>query len=280
MTTPATFTHGEKSVELPFVQATQGNNGFDVGKLMAATGDTTFDIGFANTAVCKSAITFIDGDKGILRYRGYPIEQLAEKSSFLETAYLVLYGELPTPDQLSEFTHEISHHMVPDERIREMFRIFPRRSHPMPVLSTAVTALGLFSEDTIGFSEERLDAASRRLMAKMPTMAAYAYKNSIGQPTLFPDYSLSYVENFLRMSFGAVTRPYEFDDEITKALDVLLILHADHEQNCSTSTVRLVGSAQTNIYQSISSGINALYGPLHGGANQACLLYTSDAADE
>ena len=279
MTTPATFTHGEKSVELPFVQATQGNNGFDVGKLMAATGDTTFDIGFANTAVCKSAITFIDGDKGILRYRGYPIEQLAEKSSFLETAYLVLYGELPTPDQLSEFTHEISHHMVPDERIREMFRIFPRRSHPMPVLSTAVTALGLFSEDTIGFSEERLDAASRRLMAKMPTMAAYAYKNSIGQPTLFPDYSLSYVENFLRMSFGAVTRPYEFDDEITKALDVLLILHADHEQNCSTSTVRLVGSAQTNIYQSISSGINALYGPLHGGANQAVLEMLDSIAE-
>ncbi len=278
MTTPATLTHGDKSLDLPFVPATQGNNGFDIGKLMAATGDTTFDIGFANTAVCKSAITFIDGDKGILRYRGYPIEQLAEKSTFMETAYLVLYGELPTPAQLTDFSDEISHHMVPDERIREMFRIFPRRSHPMPVLSAAVTALGLFSQDTVGFTEDKLDAASRRLMAKMPTLAAYAYKNSIGQPTLFPDYSLSYVENFLRMSFGAVTRPYEFDDEITKALDVLLILHADHEQNCSTSTVRLVGSARTDMYQSISSGINALFGPLHGGANQAVLEMLDDIA--
>jgi citrate synthase len=279
MTTPATFTHGDKSLELPFVPATQGNNGFDIGKLMAATGDTTFDIGFANTAVCKSAITFIDGDKGILRYRGYPIEQLAEKSTFMETAYLVLYGELPTAAELANFNDEISHHMVPDERIREMFRIFPRRSHPMPVLSAAVTALGLFSQDTIGFSEEKLDAASRRLMAKMPTLAAYAYKNSIGQPTLFPDYSLSYVENFLRMSFGAVTRPFEFDDEISKAMDVLLILHADHEQNCSTSTVRLVGSARTDMYQSISSGINALFGPLHGGANQAVLEMLDNIAE-
>jgi len=279
MTTPATITHGEKSLELPFVEATQGNNGFDIAKLMATTGDTTFDIGFANTAVCKSAITFIDGDAGILRYRGYPIEQLAEHSSFLETSYLVLYGELPTQAQLSQFTEDISHHMVIDERIREMFRIFPRRSHPMPVLSVGVTALGLFSQDTIGFDEERLDLATIKLMGKVPTLAAYGYKNSIGMPTLFPDYSLSYVENFLRMSFGAVTQPYEFDDEITKALDVLLILHADHEQNCSTSTVRLVGSAQTNIYQSISSGINALNGPLHGGANQAVLEMLDNIAE-
>jgi len=279
MTTPATITHGDKSLELPFVEATQGNNGYDIGKLMAATGDTTFDIGFANTAVCKSAITFIDGDAGILRYRGYPIDQLAEKSSFLETAYLVLHGELPTAEQLTEFTHKISHHMVIDERIREMFRIFPRRSHPMPVLSVGVTALGLFSPETIGFDDEHLDLATVKLLGKVPTLAAYGYKNSIGMPTLFPDYSLSYVENFLRMSFGAVTEPYEFDDEVTKALDVLLILHADHEQNCSTSTVRLVGSAQTNIYQSISSGINALNGPLHGGANQAVLEMLDDIAD-
>ncbi len=279
MTTPATMSHGDKSLELPFVEATQGNNGFDISNLMATTGDTTFDIGFANTAVCKSAITYIDGDAGILRYRGYPIEQLAEKSSFLETAYLVLYGELPTQEQLSTFNDDISHHMVIDERIREMFRIFPRRSHPMPVLSVGVTALGLFSEDTIGFTEEKLDAATKRLMAKLPTLAAYGYKNSIGSPTLFPDYSLSYVENFLRMSFGSVTRPYEFSDEVTKALDVLLILHADHEQNCSTSTVRLVGSAQTNLYQSIASGINALHGPLHGGANQAVLEMLDDIAD-
>ena len=279
MTTPATITHGDKSLELPFVEATQGNNGFDISKLMATTGDTTFDIGFANTAVCKSAITFIDGDAGILRYRGYPIEQLAEKSTFLETSYLVLYGELPTKEQLTAFTDEISHHMVIDERIREMFRIFPRRSHPMPVLSAGITALGLFSQDTIGFDDAKLDMATIKLMGKVPTLAAYGYKNSVGMPTLYPDYSLGYVENFLRMSFGAVTHPYEFDDEITRALDVLLILHADHEQNCSTSTVRLVGSAQTNIYQSISSGVNALYGPLHGGANQAVLEMLDSIAE-
>ncbi len=278
MTTPATFTAGDQNLELPFVQATQGNNGYDISKLMAQTGDTTFDIGFANTAVCKSAITYIDGDKGVLQYRGYPIEQLAEKSTFLETSYLVLYGELPTEEQLDDFTEKVANHMVIDERIREMFRIFPRRSHPMPVLSAGVTALGLFSTDTIGFEDEKIDAATHRLMAKVPTLAAYAFKNSIGQPTLYPDYSLSYVENFLRMSFGSVTQPYELDDEIVKAMEVLLILHADHEQNCSTSTVRLVGSAQTNLYQSVSSGVNALYGPLHGGANQAVLEMLDDIA--
>ena len=279
MTTPATFSAGDKNLELPFVQATQGNNGYDISKLMAQTGDTTFDIGFANTAVCKSAITYIDGDKGVLQYRGYPIEQLAEKSTFLETSYLVLYGELPTKEQLEDFTEKVANHMVIDERIREMFRIFPRKSHPMPVLSAGVTALGLFSQDTIGFDDDRIDAATHRLMAKVPTIAAYSYKNSIGMPTLYPDYSLSYVENFLRMSFGTVSQPYELDDEVVKAMEVLLILHADHEQNCSTSTVRLVGSAQTNLYQSISSGVNALYGPLHGGANQAVLEMLDDIAD-
>ena len=279
MTTPANLSFNDQTVELPYVAATEGNNGYDVGKLMAQTGETTFDIGFANTAVCKSAITFIDGDKGILRYRGYPIEQLAEKSSFLETSYLVLYGELPTSEQLADFTEKVANHMVIDERIREMFRIFPRQSHPMPVLSAGVTALGLFSKDTIGFEDEKIDAATHRLMAKLPTLAAYGYKNSVGQPTLYPDYSLSYVENFLRMSFGTVTHPYEIDDAVVKAMEVLLILHADHEQNCSTSTVRMVGSAQTNLYQSISSGINALYGPLHGGANQAVLEMLDDIAE-
>ena len=278
MTTPATIGHGGRSLDLPFVQATQGNNGYDISKLLASTGDTTFDIGFANTAVCKSAITFIDGDKGILRYRGIPIEQLADKSTFLETSYLVLYGELPSAEQLVDFTDKVAHHMVIDERIREMFRIFPRKSHPMPVLSAGVTALGLFSTDTIGFEDEKIDAATHRLLAKLPTLAAYGYKNSVGQPTLYPDYSLSYVENFLRMSFGSVSQPYELDPEVVKAMEVLLILHADHEQNCSTSTVRMVGSAQTNLYQSISSGINALYGPLHGGANQAVLEMLDDIA--
>ncbi len=279
MTTPATFTAGDKTIELPFVQATEGNNGYDIGKLMASTGDTTFDIGFANTAVCKSAITFIDGDKGILRYRGYPIEQLAEKSSFLETSYLVLYGELPDAAQLADFTEKVSEHMVIDEHLRDMLKMFPRSSHPMPILSSAVNALSTFSTDTIGFTDDKIDAATHRLMAKLPTLAAYSFKASTGSPTLFPDYSLSYVENFLRMSFGAVTRPYELDEEIVQAMEVLLILHADHEQNCSTSTVRLVGSSQANLYVSVAAGINALYGPLHGGANQAVLEMLGDIRD-
>ena len=279
MTTPANLSlGGDTSVELPFVQATEGNNGYDIGKLMAQTGETTFDIGFANTAVCKSAITYIDGDQGILRYRGYPIEQLAEKSTFLETSYLVLYGELPTAEQLASFTEKVSEHMVIDERLRDMLKMFPRKSHPMPVLSAMVNALSTFSTDTIGFEDEKIDAATHRLMAKLPTLAAYSYKASSGMPVLFPDYSYNYVENFLRMSFGAVTRPYEFDEQFTKAMDVLLILHADHEQNCSTSTVRMVGSSQANLYVSVASGINALYGPLHGGANQAVLEMLDDIA--
>lgn len=280
MTNPARFTADDRCVELPFVGATQGNNGYDIGQLLARTGDTTFDVGFANTAVCTSAITYIDGDAGILQYRGYPIEQLAERSTFLETSYLVLYGELPTADQLHAFTEKISRHMVIDERLRELFRIFPRKSHPMPVLSAAITALSTFSPETIGFAPEQVDAATHRLMAKVPTLAAYSFKNSLGMPTLWPDYSLSYIENFLRMSFGRVTEPYRFDDEITRALDVLLILHADHEQNCSTSTVRLVGSSRANLYASVSSGVHALSGPLHGGANQAVLEMLATIRDE
>ncbi|MDN5570043.1 MAG: citrate synthase [Propionibacteriaceae bacterium] len=280
MTNPATFTAGDRELQLPFIPATQGNNGYDIGKLLAKTGDTTYDNGFANTAVCKSAITYIDGDAGVLQYRGYPIEQLAEKSTFLETSYLVLYGELPTSEELEEFTQKISRHMVIDERLRELFRIFPRRSHPMPVLSAAITALSTFSTDTIGFDSERVDAATQRLMAKVPTLAAYSFKNSLGMPTLWPDYSLSYIENFLRMSFGTVTEPYQFDDDVTRALDVLLILHADHEQNCSTSTVRLVGSSQANLYASVSAGVHALSGPLHGGANQAVLEMLASIRDD
>ncbi len=259
----------DKPVELPLVEATQGNNGYDVSKLLATTGDTTYDVGFANTAACKSAITFIDGDAGILRYRGYPIEQLAEKSTFLETSYLVLNGELPTQSQLEEFTASISRHMLIDERMRDLFRCFPRRSHPMPVLSAGITALSTFATDSIGFDEDVIKKATVRLLAKVPTLAAYGYKNSMGLPFLYPDESLSYIDNFLRMSFALPTRPYEIDDEVTRALDVLLILHADHEQNCSTSTVRLVGSSQANLYVSVASGVNALSGPLHGGANQA-----------
>ena len=267
----ATFSHDEVSLELPLARATQGNNGYDITKLLTATGDTTLDVGFANTASCRSAITFIDGDAGILRYRGYPIEQLAEKSSFLEVSYLVLHGELPTPTQLEEFSKGIAKHHLIDERMREMFRSFPRKSHPMPVLSAGLNALSSFAESKYGSGAYDVDRATHLLMGALPTLAAYGYKNSVGQPFLYADDSLSYIENFLRMSFGLPTGAYPFDDAFTRALDVLLILHADHEQNCSTSTVRMVGSSGANIYVSVAAGVSALSGPLHGGANQAVL---------
>ena len=268
----ATFTHDEVSLDLPLVPATQGNNGYDISKLLTGTGDTTIDIGFANTASCRSAITFIDGDAGILRYRGYPIEQLAEQSSFLEVSYLVLYGELPSADELATFSARIAKYHLIDERMREMFRSLPRKSHPMPVLSAALNALSTFTASKYGpEAVDDLEHATHVLMGAMPTLAAYGYKNSVGQPFLYADESLSYIENFLRMSFGLPTGPYPFDDAITRALDVLLILHADHEQNCSTSTVRMVGSSGANIYVAIAAGVAALSGPLHGGANQAVL---------
>jgi citrate synthase len=267
----AIFTHDDVNVELPLVKSTVGNNGFNIGKLLAQTGDTTFDIGFGSTAACKSAITFIDGEAGILRYRGYPIEQLAAKSTFLEVAYLVLYGVLPTKTQLDAFCQAIAQYHLIDERLKEMFRSSPRRSHPMPLLAASINMLSTFTYTNPSIDPDDLDDATHRLMGAVPTLAAYGYKYSTGQPMLYPDDSEDYVENFIRMSFGLPTRPYPFDDEITKALDVLLILHADHEQNCSTSTVRLVGSAGANMYVSVAAGVNALSGPLHGGANQAVL---------
>ena len=271
MTDSARFIYGDTELEFPEVAATQGNDGFDIGKLLSTTGKVTIDQGFVNTASCKSAITFIDGDKGILRYRGYPIEQLAEESTFLETAYLVIYGDLPDKEQLAEFEDRITRSTMIDERMREFFRCFPRRSHPMPVLAAGIMALSTFNSDSVGHSDSEVERATERLLAKVPTLAAYGYKNSMGQPTLYPDNSLSYVENFQRMSFGYPTEPYHLNDKITRALEVLLILHADHEQNCSTSTVRLVGSSGANIYASVASGVNALSGPLHGGANQEVL---------
>ncbi|MDR1442714.1 MAG: citrate synthase [Bifidobacteriaceae bacterium] len=267
----AIFAHDDVKVELPLVPATVGNNGFDIGKLLAQTGDTTFDIGFGSTAACKSAITFIDGEAGILRYRGYPIEQLAANATFLEVAYLVLYGELPNKTQLDAFCSNVAQHHLIDERLKEMFRSSPRRSHPMPLLSASINMLSTFVYTNPSVDPDDLDDATYRLMGAVPTLAAYGYKYSTGQPMLYPDDSETYVENFIRMSFGLPTGPYPFDDEITKALDVLLILHADHEQNCSTSTVRLVGSSGANMYVSVAAGVNALSGPLHGGANQAVL---------
>ena len=267
----AHLTYGDHELDFPVVRATEGNDGLDIARLLADTGAVTLDQGFVNTASCESAITFIDGDQGILRYRGYPIEQLAERSTFLETSFLVIYGHLPSQQELHDFEDRIRRSTLLDERMRDLFRTFPRRSHPMPVLSAGIMALSTFNLDSIGFSDQEIERATERLMGKVPTLAAYGYKNSMGQPTLYPDNSLSYIDNFLRMSFGYPTEPYDLDPRITRALEVLLILHVDHEQNCSTSTVRLVGSSGANIYTSVASGVNALSGPLHGGANQEVL---------
>jgi citrate synthase len=254
------------------VPAREGNDGLDVSKLLAKTGYVTYDVGFANTAACSSAITYIDGDAGILRYRGYPIDQLAEHSTFVETSYLLIYGELPTADELAAFTDRIRRHTLLHEEMKEFFGGFPRDAHPMPVLSSAVSAISTFYQDSLDpFDHDQVELSTVRLLAKLPTIAAYAYKKSVGQPFLYPDNSLSLVENFLRMTFGFPAEPYEVDPVIVKALDMLFILHADHEQNCSTSTVRLVGSSQANLFASVSAGINALFGPLHGGANQSVL---------
>jgi citrate synthase len=263
---------GDKELALPLIAATEGNNAYEISKLMKETGNVTLDVGFVNTASCRSAITYIDGDAGILRYRGYPIEQLAESSSFLETSYLLIYGELPTPAQLADFDARIRRHTLLHEDLKGFFQGFPRDAHPMPVLSSAVSALSTFYQDSLDpFNAEQVEISTVRLMAKLPTIAAYAYKKSVGQPFLYPDNSLGLVENYLRMTFGFPAEPYDIDPIMVKALDQLLILHADHEQNCSTSTVRLVGSAQANLFASVSAGINALFGPLHGGANQAVL---------
>jgi citrate synthase len=262
----------EGELPLRVVPATEGADGIDTSKLLATTGKVALDIGFVNTAACTSAITYIDGDAGILRYRGYPIDQLAGKASFLEVSYLLIYGELPTADQLAEFDQGIRRHTLLHEDLKQFFKGFPRDAHPMPVLSSAVSALSTFYQDSLDpFDQRQVEISTQRLLAKLPTIAAYAYKKSVGQPFLYPDNSLGLVENFLRMTFGFPAEPYEADPELIKALDMLFVLHADHEQNCSTSTVRLVGSSQANLFASVSAGINALFGPLHGGANQSVL---------
>ena len=258
--------------ELKVIQAVEGAPGLELGKLLAQTGYITLDPGFVNTGAASSAITYIDGDEGILRYRGYPIEQLAQHSTFIEVSYLLIYGELPNKEQLESFSSKINRHTLLHEDLKRFFDGFPRDAHPMPVLSSAVSALSTFYQDSLNpFDEPNVELSTIRLLAKVPTLAAYAYKKSIGQPFLYPDNSLGLVENFLRMTFGLPAEPYEVDPDVAKALDLLFILHADHEQNCSTSTVRLVGSSEANLFASISAGINALFGPLHGGANSAVL---------
>jgi citrate synthase len=257
---------------MPIVAATQGEPAIDLGSLRSKTGMVTLDPGLVNTALCTSEITYIDGDAGVLHYRGYPIEVLAERSNFLETSYLLIYGYLPTSSQLEHFTEQIRIHTLLHEDLKRFFDGFPRDAHPMPVLSSAVSALSTFYQDSLNpFDRDQVEISTVRLMAKLPTIAAYAYKKSIGQPFLYPDNSLSLIHNFLGMTFGLPVARYEVDPVVADALDLLFLLHADHEQNCSSSTVRLVGSTHANLFASVSAGINALFGPLHGGANQLVL---------
>jgi citrate synthase len=264
--------HPGGQLSLPVRAAVEGPGGIEIGALLKETGCVTLDQGFVNTASTTSAITYIDGDAGILRYRGYPIEQLAEKASFLEVSYLLIYGELPTATELAQFSDRIRHHTLLHEEMRQFFSGFPRDAHPMAVLSSAVTALSTFYQDALDpFDHDQVEISTVRLLAKVPTIASYAYKKSIGHPLLYPDNRLGYVENFLRMTFGVPAAEYDVDPEIAKILDMLFTLHADHEQNCSTSTVRLVGSAQASMFASVSAGVSALSGPLHGGANSAVL---------
>jgi citrate synthase len=259
-------------VPLDAREGTEAPAGLHIGKLLATTGRVTFDPGFGNTAACTSDITFIDGDAGILRYRGYPIEQLAEKSTFLETSYLLIYGELPTETQLADFRAQVAHHTLLHEDLRNFFSGFRHDAHPMAVLNSAVSALSTFYQDSLDpFDADQVELSSIRLLAKVPTIAAYAFKKAAGQPFLYPDNSLGYVENFLRMTFGVPAQEYDLDPVVAKVLDMLFILHADHEQNCSTSTVRMVGSSEANMFTSVAAGIGALSGPLHGAANQAVI---------
>ena len=263
--------------EMDIKQSTEGDSGFDISKLRNETGLVTFDPGYTSTGSTESKITFINGEEGILRHRGYDIADLAENASFNEVSYLLIKGHLPNEEELSHFNKEIRHHTLLDEDFKAAFNIFPRNAHPMAVLASSLNILSAYYQDQLKpLDPEQLDKATVRLLAKVPMLAAYAYRASQGKPYMYPDNSLNARENFLRMMFGYPTEEYEVDPVVAKALDKLLILHADHEQNCSTSTVRMIGSAQANMFVSIAGGINALSGPLHGGANQAVLEMLED----
>ena len=279
---PAVLRYDGNDYELPVVRGTEDELGVDIAKLRGQSGLITLDYGFMNTGSCKSAITYIDGDAGILRYRGIPIEQLVEghSPSFIETSYLLIYGELPTETQLDEFRFGVRKHTLLHEDAKRFFDAFPKDAHPMGVLSSVVSALSTFYPDSLDPREpEQVQQSILRLMAKAPTIAAYSYKRSVGQPLLYPDNSLDLIENFLTMMFAVPSEPYEVSPTIVDAMKVLLILHADHEQNCSTSTVRLAGSSEANLYASVAAGINALWGPLHGGANQAVIEMLEEVRD-
>jgi citrate synthase len=259
-----------KQIELPIVEGTESDRALDISNLLRDTGAMTLDEGYVNTGSTISAITFLDGDRGILRYRGYPVEQLAENCDFVENAYLLMYGELPNQKQLSTFRRAIRRHTMLHEEMKLFYNGFPRDAHPMAILSSVVSAMSTFYQDSLDPRDpEQVSISILRLIAKLPTIAAYSYKKSIGQPFIYPDNNLNYCENFLRMMFAVPSEPYEIDPDFVRALNMLLIVHADHEQNCSTSTVRMVGSSDSNLFASISAGICALWGPLHGGANEA-----------
>ncbi len=259
--------------QIPVVKGTENEKALDISKLRGQSGLITLDPGFKNTGSTQSAITFLDGEKGILRYRGYTIEQLAENASFLEVAYLIIYGELPNAEQIEYWRNDITYHTLIHEDFKVLLEGFPSNSHPMGVLSSLVTSLTAFYPESLDpvRSSNEVDMSIIRLMAKLPTIAAWAYKNEIGQPLMYPKNDLDYCGNFLKMMFGTPAENYEPNPVVISALNKLLILHAEHEQNCSTSTVRIVGSSQASLYASVSAGINALWGPLHGGANQAVI---------
>ena len=266
------LTYKGTTTDFPVLQSTSGAPAIDISTLTKHTGLTALDYGFVNTASTKSKITYIDGEAGILRYRGYPIDQVATNLSFLETAYLLINGEVPNQLERENFEENIRRHSLLHEDLKEFFSGFPRRAHPMPVLSAGVSALSTYYEDSLNPKDpQQVETSIYRLIAKLPVMAAYAHKKSIGQAFLYPDNSLGYVENFLRMTFGNMAEEYVQNPVVVQALERLLILHEDHEQNASTSTVRLVGSTEANLFASVSAGINALFGPLHGGANEAVL---------
>jgi len=272
VTEKATISLGDAGLDLPVVVGTEGEHAVDVGQLRTKTGFVTLDPAFMNTASTKSSVTFIDGDKGILRYRGIPIEQLAERSTFVETAYLLIYGNLPNEEQLAAWSETLTRHSLIHEDMKHFFEGFPPTGHPMAILSAMVAALSSYYPDALDVDNvTQRDITIARLMSKVRTIAAFAYKKSIGQPFVYPKNSLSYCENFLNMMFSVPAEEYEIDPELVRVMNLLLILHADHEQNCSTSTVRVVGSSKANLFASISAGICALWGPLHGGANQEVL---------
>jgi citrate synthase len=261
------------TLELTVVPATAGSPGVEISNLLTTIGVIALDPGFTNTGSTTSAVTYIDGDAGVLRYRGYPIEQLAQSSTFIETSYLLIHGELPAAAELDAFTQRISRHTMLHEDLQHFFDGFAGDAHPMPVLASAVSALSIFYPDSLDpFNPEQVELSTVRLLAKLPTIAAYAYKKSVGQPLPYPDNSVGLAENFLRMSFGVPAEPYEVNPKLVHALDRLLILHADHDQDCSTATVRLVGSSHANLFASISAGINALVAPPRGEANQTTVL--------